>query len=369
MTGQGHLLIIDLRKSAPVPDVQSLVAKLQRRGFWTTLVAPGAPLPEGAAGLAALLDHAAISSQALRDISRQAQAAGIPVVAWVDGGEPARAGDHLPSSVILVEGRDASRDRALSRFANTVVSAGIGATGTEPPSRTGQLSHEPAKPASGGMVWSWPGAMLGPLWPVAAGRPLMGFLGLASLVTGTVVAASLAQSPLAPLIGFAAAWLAFAVLMGLFAGEHASGEGGERWFRPFGALALALVMGFAALVGWSKVQSERAARQPQLAEATGNPVVVGRRASSWTWDASWWEGIGELPFFIGGIQQPDIGDGLGGITAGPSSYPPIPIEPHDPPPDFADTDCKEIKAQAGEDWESDTTYLIFCGDQPERAPK
>ena len=207
-----------------------------------------------------------------------------------------------------------------------------------------------------------------PVWPVASGRPLAGFLGLAVLIAGTVIAASLARSPLAPVIGFAGAWLAFAVLMGLF-GEERSPATDERWFRPVGALALAVVVGFVALVGWSKAQSERAALEPQMAEATGNPVLVGRQPSNWNWDASWWEGIGELPFPIGGIAQVEVGDGLGGISSEPSSNPIIPTGPPTIPPQVAGGDCDDIKAQAGSDWENDPTYIIFCGDQPKAAPQ
>lgn len=359
MTGQGHLLIADLRKSARAPDVQSLIAKLQRRGFWTTLVNPGAPLPEGAAGLAAMLDHAAISSQALQTISRQAQSAGIPVVAWLDGAEQSGARDHLPASVILVHGHDASRDRALSRFANTIVSAGVEANGIEPPSGTGQLSREPASTVPGGAVWSWPGALLGPLWPVAAGRPLKGFLGLALLIAGTVAGASLAQSPLAPLVGFAAAWLAFAVLMGLFAGEHTPGEGDERWFRPVGALALAVVVGFVALVGWSKAQSERASLQPQLAGTTGNPVVVGRRASGWTWDDVW-NPIGMLPIDLGGKPTPGIIDD----PIDPPTGPDVPL----PPPTDDRESCAKLAEQNGGKQSDSIADIIFCGDQDGTPP-
>ena len=369
MTGTGHLLIADFRKSATASDVQDLVAKLHRRGFWTTLLDPGSPLPAGAVGLAVILDDFADRSQALRTVLGQAQSTGIPVVAWLDGAEPSKVSGHLPPSVILVQGRDASRDRALSRFANAIASASAGPIALEPSAAAAQGSPEPGPTAPGGAVWSWPGAMLGPLWPVAAARPLAGFLGLALLIAGTVVAASLARSPLAPLVGFAGAWLAFAVLMGLFGGERAPGEADERWFRPVGALALAVVVGFVAVVGWSKAQSERAALEPQMAEATGNPVLVGRQPSNWNWDASWWEGIGELPFPIGGIAQVEVGDGLGGISSEPSSNPIIPTDPPTIPPQVAGGDCDDIKAQAGSDWENDSTYIIFCGDQPKAAPQ
>lgn len=189
MTGTGHLLIADFRKSAIGSDVQDLVAKLQRRGFWTTLLDPGSPLPAGAAGLAVLLDGRADRSQALRTISSQAQSTGVPVVAWLDGAEPSMVSGHLPSSVILVQGHDASRDRMLSRFANAIANAIANAgsermtpIGMEHSAEAGQVAFEPGQLERAEAVWSWPGAMLGPLWPVAAGRPLAGFLGLALLI-------------------------------------------------------------------------------------------------------------------------------------------------------------------------------------------
>ena len=359
MTGTGHLLIADFRKSATASDVQDLAAKLHRRGFWTTLLEPGLPLPAGAPGLAVILDDVAIRSSALRTILGQAQSTGIPVVAWLDGAESSKNSGHLPSSVILVQGCDANRDRALSRFANTIASAGSGPTGTEPSAAAAQVFPEPGQTAPGGAVWSWPGAMLGPLWPVAAGRPLAGFLGLALLIAGTVVAASLARSPLAPLVGFAGAWLAFAVLMGLFAGERAPGEADERWFRPVGALALAVVVGFVALVGWSKAQSERAAFQSQLAGATGNPVVVGRRASDWTWENVWNPGV-VLPPIIPGEPCPEVG---GELPCGTGPTPPV-ITPTPSPSTGVQDDCELLKQQAGSNWENDPTYNTFCGGRP-----
>ena len=355
----------DFRKSATAsdvqvlaPDVQTLVAKLQRRGFWTTLLDPGAPLPGDAAGLAVILDDGAIGSQALRTISGQAQSAGIPVVAWLDGAEPSRVSGRLPSSVILVHGRDANRDRALSRFANTIATAGVGSIQVEPSAGAGRTAPEAGPAAHTKAAWSWPGALLGPLWPVASGRPLAGFLGLAVLIAGTVIAASLARSPLAPLVGFAGAWLAFAVLMGLF-GEERSPATDERWFRPVGALALAVVVGFVALVGWSKTQAERGVLQAQTAGVPGNTVLVGRQSSAWSWDASWMDGLGELPFDIGGQPGPGIADDppidIG--TPQPEIFPPTP-----PPTEIMD-DCKLLKNQAGSNWENDPTYNTFCGGQ------
>ena len=363
MTGTGHLLIADLRKSASASDVQDLVAKLQRRGFWTTLHDPGSPLPAGAVGLAVLLDGLADRSQALRTISNQAQSAGIPMVAWLDGVEPSKVSGHLPPSVIIVQGRDASRDRALSRFANAIASAG--SPGIEPPATASEGPFEPGPAGRSEAVWSWPGALLGPLWPVAAGRPLAGFLGLALLIAGTVLAASLARSPLAPLVGFAAAWLAFAVLMGLFGGDRAPGEADERWFRPVGVLALGVVVGFVALVGWSKAQSEQAALQPQLAGATGNVVLVGRQSSGWGWDASWMDDISG--FKIGGQPLPGFEGEIPPLDAGTTSPVIVPTTPPIGPPPEARDDCEDLKQQAGSNWENDPTYLTFCGGQPKVA--
>lgn len=354
MTGTGHLLIADLRKSTNASDVQDLVAKLQRRGFWTTQLDPGAPLPAGAVGLAAMLDVFAHRLPELRKISDQAQSMGIPVVAWLDGADSSRISGHLPSSVIVVQGRDASRDRALSRFANTIAGAATGSTQIESSAAATQASPEPDPTAPGGAVWSWPGAMLGPLWPVAAGRPLAGFLGLALLIAGTVVAASLARSPLAPLVGFAGAWLAFAVLMGLFGGERAPGEADERWFRPVGALALAVVVGFVAVLGWSKAQSESAAFQSQLAGATGNPVVVGRRASDWTWGNVWNPGV-VLPPIIPGEPCPEVG---GELPCGTGPTPPV-IVPPSPPTSEDGESCDKLEGIIKD---------IFCGDQDGKPP-
>ena len=340
MTGTGHLLIADIRKSVVGSDVQDLVAKLQRRGFWTTLLNPGSPLPAGAAGLAVFLDGLADRSQALLTISSQAQSAGVPVVAWLDGAEPSKVTGHFPSSVILVQGRDVSRDHALSRFANAIADAGserMASSGMEHSAAVGQSSLEPGQSARAEMVWSWSGAMLGPLWPVAAGRPLPGFLGLVLLIAGTVVAASLARSPLAPLIGFTAAWLAFAVLMGLFASECAPGQAEERWFRLLGVLALGVVVGFVALVGWSKAQDERTVVQPQMAEAAGNTVRVGRLPSTWSWDSSWISNISELPFKIGGQLQPQVGAEIPPLESEASEPAVIPIAP----PAVRKEDCKD----------------------------
>lgn len=363
MTGTGHLLVADFRKSAIASDLQDLVAKLQRRGFWTTVLDRGSPLPAGAAGLAVILDDAAIRSEALRTILGRAQSGGVPVVAWLDGAESSKTSGQLPPSVILVQGHDASRDRALSRFANTIASAGAESTGVEPFAGADRVSPEQGQVEPGRAMWSWPGAMLGPLWPVAAGRPLAGFLGLTLLIAGTVVAASLARSPLAPLFGFAGAWLAFAVLMGLFGGERASGVE-ERWFGPVGALSLAVVVGFVALVGWSKAQTEGSTLQPQMAAATSNPVLVGRRPSSWSWDG-FMQDVSE--FKIGGKRLP----------GGPDDIPPI--DPGTPPPEIVpptppvipsvglEDDCRQLKEQAGINWENDPTYNTFCGGQPAEA--
>ena len=364
MTGQGHLLIADFRTSASASDVQGLVAKLQRRGFWTTLLDPGAPLPGGAAGLAVFLDAVASGSQALRTISGQARSAGIPVVAWLDGAAPSPASGNVPSSVILVYGRDASRDRELSRFANTIATAGVGTTAIEPLAGAGGASPETDPAAHTLAVWSWPGALLGPLWPVASGRPLAGFLGLALLMAGTMVAASLARSPLAPWIGFAAAWLAFAVLMGLFGGERDRATQ-ERWFRPVGVLALAVVVGFVALVGWSKAQTERGALQSQTARTTGNMVLVGRQPSTWIWDASWMDGFGELPFDIGGVVDPGVVDEsppLDTATATPMFVPTPPV------PSNGSGTCQDLAAQNGGKQAGDITITIFCGDQVGNPP-
>ena len=359
MTGTGHLLIADFRKSAIGSDVQDLVAKLQRRGFWTTLLNPGSPLPAGAAGLAVLLDGLADRSQALRTISSHAQSAGVPVVAWLDGAEPSTVPVHFPSSVILVQGRDASRDHALSRFANAIASAGserMASTGMEHSSEVGQASLEPVQWAGSEIVWSWPGAMLGPLWPAAAGRPLAGFLGLALLIAGTVVAASVARSPLAPLVGFAAAWLAFAVLMGLFAGEPAPGQTEERWFRPLGVLALGVVVVFVVLVGLSKAQIERGARQTQAAGAMGNTVLIGRQPSTWSWDASWIDGLGNLPIVIGGNRPPTVVDGITPIDT--ETGLPVVVPPSPSPSDDRES-CAKLKEQNG----GKPIFDIFCGDQ------
>ena len=363
MTGTGHLLIADFRKSATASDVQDLVAKLHRRGFWTTLLDPGSLLPRDAAGLAVILDDVAIRSQALRTILGQAESTGIPVVAWLDGAEPSKFSGQLPSNVGLVHGRDESRDRVLSRFANTIAGARVGSTEIETLTGGGQGSPEPVQTAPGGAVWSWPGAMLGPLWPVAAGRPLAGFLGLALLMAGTVAAASLARSPLAPLVGFAGAWLAFAVLMGLFGGERAPGEADERWFRPVGALALAVVVGFVALVGWSKAQSERAAFQSQLAGATGNPVVVGRRASDWTW-GNVLNPVDPLPIIIPGNPSPGFGGEFPGVTG------PIPPAMVVPTPSSTDDpgSCAKRAEQNGGKQSDDIVDIIFCGDRDGTPP-
>ena len=362
--GQGHLLIADFRKSASASDVRDLVAKLQRRGFWTTLLDPGAPLPKGAASLAAILDEAAMSSQALRAISGQAQSVGIPVVAWLDGAESSGTSGHLPASVILVHGRDVSRDRALSRFANTIAAAGVGSAPIELPAGADRASPETDPIAPTEAVWSWPGALLGPLWPVASGRPLAGFFGLALLMAGTVVAASLARSPLAPVIGFAAAWLAFAVLMGLFGGERDRATQ-EPWFRPVGVLALAVVVGFVALVGWSKAQTERGAYQAQTARTTGSTVLVGRQPSTWSWDASWMDGFGVLPFDIGGSLLPAVVDDITPIdiaTAGPV------IAPTSPLPSKGAGDCGSLAEQNGGKQSEDIVDVIFCGDQDGSPP-
>ena len=165
MTGTGHLLIADFRKSATASDVKDLVAKLHRRGFWTTLLDPGTPLPAGAVGLAVILDGFADRSQALRTVLGQAQSTGIPVVAWLDGAESSKISGHLPPSVILVQSRDASRDRALSRFANTIASAGAGAppTALEPSATVGEVPRETGSAGRSEVVWSWSGALLGPL--------------------------------------------------------------------------------------------------------------------------------------------------------------------------------------------------------------
>ena len=359
MTGQGHLLIADFRTSASASDVQGLVAKLQRRGFWTTLLDPGAPLPGGAAGVAVFLDAVASGSQALRTISGQAHSAGIPVVAWLDGVEPSPASGNVPSSVILVHGRDASRDRALSRFANTIAAAGVGSTPIEPPAGADRPSPETGPAVHHEAVWSWPGALLGPLWPVASGRPLAGFLGLALLMAGTMVAASLARSPLAPWIGFAAAWLAFAVLMGLFGGERDRATQ-ERWFRPVGVLALAVVVGFVALVGWSKAQTERGALQSQTARTTGNTVLVGRQPSTWSWDVSWMEGIRELPYVVGGSALPGVGEDFTPIDTQPA----VPIIVPSPPLPSDDREtCARLAEQNGGKQSKDIETIIFCGDQ------
>lgn len=363
MTGTGHLLIADFRKSAPASDVQDLVAKLQRRGFWTTLLDPGSPLPAGAVGLAVLLDGLADRSQALRTISNQAQSAGIPMVAWLDGAEPSKVSGHLPPSVIIVQRRDASRDRALSRFANAIASAG--SPGIETTATASEGPFEPGLAGRSEVVWSWPGALLGPLWPVAAGRPLAGFLGLALLIAGTVAAASLARSPLAPLVGFAAAWLAFAVLMGLFAGERAPGEPDERWFRPVGVLALGVVVGFVALVGWSKAQSERSTLQTQTAGATGNTVLVGRQPSTWIWDASWMDGLGDLPFDIGGTVLPAVEGDITPIdiaTGQPVVVPPAPLPTDDR------KSCAQLAEQNGGKQSDNIADIIFCGDQDGTPP-
>lgn len=346
MTGTRQLLIADFRKSATVSDVQNLVAKLHRRGFWTTLFEPGSQLPAGAAGLAVILDDAAIRSEALRTILSRAQSIGVPVIAWLDGAESSNSSGQLPPSVILVQGHHASRDRALSRFANTIASAGAESAGIEHSAEADWVSPEQGQIAPDGAVWSWPGAMLGPLWPVAAGRPLAGFLGLALLIAGTVVAASLARSPLAPLVGFAGAWLAFAVLMGLFGGERASGME-ERWFRPVGAFSLAVVIGFVALVGWSKAQSEGNILQPQTVAATGNPVLVGRQSSNWSWDG-FMQDVSE--FKIGG--QP--------LAGGGDDFPPIVIKTPPPPPPDTGEPCDEMEAGLEKD--------IFCGESDEGPP-
>ena len=368
MTRTGHLLIADFRKSAIGSDVQDLVAKLQRRGFWTTLLDPGSPLPAGAAGLAILLDGRADRSQALRTMSSQAQSAGVPVVAWLDGADSSKVSGHLPSSVILVQGRDASHDRVLSRFANAIANAGserMTPTGMEHSAEAGQVAFEPGQSDRAEAVWSWPGAMLGPLWPVAAGRPLAGFLGLALLILGTVAAASLARSPLAPLIGFVAAWLTFAVLMGLFAGERAPGQAEERWFRPLGVLALGVVVGFVALVGWSKAQIERTVLQPQLAGSMGNTVLVGRQPSNWNWDASWMSAIGELPFKIGGEVLPGIEGDITPIkteTGVPLVVPTAQPTSNDQP------SCNELRQQNAGKQSETIEFKIFCGDQDGKPP-
>ena len=255
-----------------------------------------------------------------------------------------------------------SRDRALSRFANTIASAGAPPTALEPSATVGEVPRETGSAGRSEVVWSWSGALLGPLWPIAAGRPLAGFLGLALLIAGTVVAASLARSPLAPLVGFAGSWLAFAVLMGLFGGERAPGEADERWFRPVGALALAVVVGFVALVGWSKAQSERAALQPQLAGAIGNPVLVGRQASGWSWDG-FMQDVGGIE--IGGQQLPGYGDDSPGYG---EPDPPVIVPPTSPPTEAQD-DCQLLKEQAGSNWENDPTYNTFCGGQPAEAKR
>ena len=369
MTGAGHLLIADCRKTETGSDVQDLVAKLHRRGFWTTLLLPDAALPAGALGVAVFLDDSADRSHQLKVISGRAQSVGIPVVALHDAPETSRVASRLPPNVIIVHGRDADRDRALSRFANAIAGAVADRAATGATDQTSVTDHrrqsgqEPVEsgPVRGdNAVWSWPGALLGPLWPVAMGRPLAGFLGLALLIAGTVVAASLSPSPLAPLVGFACAWLTFMVLMGLFGGPRTAGEAVEIWFRPAGTIALGVVVGFVALVGWSKAQIERVTLQPQAMAAEGNPVLIGRASSGWTWDSSWMSDIGDLPFINGGQNRPAIeGDPVIGDDVNvPSSSPTIPS------PQGADDDCTKLKEQAGSNWENDPTYNTFCGGQP-----
>lgn len=280
--------------------------------------------------------------------------------------DPSRASILLPPNVTIVHGRDGDRDRALSRFANAIAGAVADRAAASATDHRWQTDQDPAEPGpvpGDNSVWSWPGALLGPLWPVAMGRPLAGFLGLALLIAGTVVAASLSRSPLAPLAGFAGAWLIFMVLMGLFGGPRSAGEAPEGWFRPAGTLALGVVIGFVALVGWSKAQTDRAADKPQALAAAGNPVLIGRASSGWTWDDSWVSDIGGLSSIMGG-RDPLIGGDPGGID-------PVKEEasqsPTTAPPEGADGDCEKLKEQAGINWENDPTYNTFCGGPPKVA--
>ena len=158
------------------------------------------------------------------------------------------------------------------------------------------------------------------------------------------------------MIGFAGAWLAFAVLMGLF-GEERSPATDERWFRPVGALALAVVVGFVALVGWSKAQSEGGARQASTSEATGNPVLVGRQQSSWSWDASWMDSLGELPFSLGGQPLPGI---EGEFTPIDTETARSVIVPTTPPPTDRPESCEDMPAASNDNSGVNLSAIFNC---------